>query len=154
MDSSQIFTNKVILIPIAAWLIAQLVKMMVALMQGKGFDFRYLVSSGGMPSSHSAMVTALAISVGMIYGFGSAVFGISVILALIVMYDAAGVRRSVSKQAKVLNHIMRELRHNQPHLEVLRADLKELIGHTPFQVIIGAIVGIIVAWVWITISST
>lgn len=154
MDLSQAFTNEVILIPIAAWVIAQLAKMIVALMQGKGFDFRYLVSSGGMPSAHSAMVTSLATSVGMIYGFGSAVFGISMILALIVMYDAAGVRQSVSKQSKILNHIMRELRHSQPHLEVIKADLKELIGHTSFQVIIGALIGIIVAWAWITIAGT
>jgi len=149
MDISEAFTNEVIIIPIAAWVIAQLAKMIVAFKQGKGFDFRYLVSSGGMPSSHSAMVTSLATSVGMIYGFGSAVFGISVILALIVMYDAAGVRQSVSKQSKVLNHIMRELRHSQPHLEVIKADLKELIGHTAFQVVVGAVIGIIVAWAWI-----
>jgi hypothetical protein len=107
-----------------------------------------------MPSAHSAVVSALATSVGMIYGFNSAVFGIAVILALIVMYDAAGVRQSVSKQSIVLNHIVRELRHKHPHLSKLRADLQELIGHTPFQVIIGAAIGITVAWLWITVAGT
>ncbi len=147
-----IITNKVLVIPLGAWAIAQLIKTLVALLQGKGMDFRYLVSSGGMPSAHSAVVTALATAVGMIQGFGSALFGIAVILALVVMYDAAGVRQSVSHQSVVLNRIVHELRLRQP-ITRLEADIRELIGHTPFQVIIGAALGIAVAWLWVTVAA-
>ena len=154
MDLSEIITNKVLIIPLAAWFLTQLAKMIIELLKGEGLDFRYLVSSGGMPSSHSAIVSALATSVGMIYGFNSAVFGIAVVLALIVMYDSAGVRQSVSKQSIVLNDIVRELRDKHPQLDKLRSELRELIGHTPFQVVIGAAIGIIVAWLWITVAGT
>lgn len=148
----EIITNMALVVPICAWAVAQLAKTSVALLQGKGLDFRYLVSSGGMPSAHSAVVTALATAVGMIQGFGSAVFGITVILALVVMYDAAGVRQSVSHQSAVLNRIVHELTLRQP-ITRLEADIRELIGHTPFQVIVGAALGIAVAWLWITITA-
>ncbi len=148
----EVITNEALVIPISAWAIAQLTKTSIALLQGKGLDFRYLVSSGGMPSAHSALVTSLATTVGMTQGFGSAVFGITVILALIVMYDAAGVRQSVSQQSVVLNRIVRELRlrHSITNLE---ADMRELLGHTPFQVIVGAFSGFALAWLWITIAA-
>ncbi|MEE8318701.1 MAG: divergent PAP2 family protein, partial [Dehalococcoidales bacterium] len=87
----EIITNQALVVPVSAWTIAQLTKMSIALLQGKGLDFRYMVSSGGMPSAHSAVVTALATTVGMTQGIGSALFGATVILAMIVMYDAAGV---------------------------------------------------------------
>lgn len=148
----EIITNKVVVVPICAWAIAQLAKTSVALLQGKGLDFRYLVGSGGMPSAHSAVVTALATTIGMIQGFGSAVFGIAVILAVVVMYDAAGVRQSVSHQSVVLNRIVHELRLRQP-ITRLEADMRELLGHTPFQVIVGAALGIAVAWLWIIIAA-
>ena len=145
-------TNEFILIPVCAWIIAQVSKMFVALFQGKGLDFGYLVSSGGMPSSHSAIVTALATTIGMLNGFGTTEFAISVILALIVLYDSAGVRQAASQQAVVLNHIVREIKLKQP-MTTLEADLRELIGHTPFQVIIGAAIGIVFPLIWITIAT-
>jgi len=147
-----IITNKILIIPICAWAVAQIFKTLVALFQGKGLDFRYLFSSGGMPSSHSAIVTALATAAGMVEGFDSAVFGITTILALIVLYDAAGVRQAVSQQAMALNRIVREIRFREP-LTKIEADLRELIGHTPFQVLVGAILGIIFAWLWLTIEA-
>lgn len=147
-----IFTNKILIIPLCAWALAQILKTLIALFQGKGLDFRYLFSSGGMPSSHSVIVTALATTAGMVEGFDSAVFGISAILASIVLYDAAGVRQAVSKQAIVLNRIVREIRLREP-LTKIEADLRELIGHTPFQVIVGALLGIIFAWLWLTIEA-
>jgi acid phosphatase family membrane protein YuiD len=134
--------------------LAQFLKLFYYLYKEKKINFRYLVQAGGMPSSHSAIVSALATAVGMIHGFDSTVFGITVVLALIVMYDAAGVRQSVSKQSIVLNDIVRELRDKHPHLDRLKADLRELIGHTPFQVIIGSAIGVIVAWLWISITGT
>ena len=147
-----IFTNKILIIPLFAWALAQILKTLIALFQGKGLDFRYLFSSGGMPSSHSVIVTALATTAGMVEGFDSAIFGIAAILASIVLYDAAGVRQAVSKQAIVLNRIVREIRHREP-LTKIEADLRELIGHTPFQVIVGASLGIIFAWLWLTIEA-
>ncbi len=148
----EVITNEALVIPISAWAIAQLTKTAIALLQGKGLDFRYLVSSGGMPSAHSGLVTALATTVGMTQGLGSAVFGITVILALIVMYDAAGVRQSVSQQSVVLNRIVRELRLKHS-ITSLEANMRELIGHTPFQVIVGAVSGFALAWLWITIAA-
>ena len=148
----EIFTNKILIIPLFAWALAQILKTLIALFQGKGLDFRYLFSSGGMPSSHSVIVTALATTAGMVEGFDSAVFGISAILASIVLYDAAGVRQAVSQQAIVLNRIVREIRHREP-LTKIEADLRELIGHTPFQVVVGALLGIIFAWLWLTIEA-
>jgi hypothetical protein len=147
-----IFTNKILIIPLFAWALAQILKTLIALFQGKGLDFRYLFSSGGMPSSHSVIVTALATTAGMVEGFDSAVFGIAAILASIVLYDAAGVRQAVSQQAIVLNRIVREIRHREP-LTKIEADLRELIGHTPFQVIVGAFLGIVFAWLWLTIEA-
>lgn len=148
----EIITNKVLVIPICAWAVAQLLKVFVTLVQNKRLDFHYLIASGGMPSSHSAIVSALATSVAMTQGFGSVAFGITVILALVVMYDAAGVRRSVGQQSVVLNRIVEELRFGRPIAELER-DLREFIGHTPFQVIVGAALGIIVAWLWLTIAA-
>ena len=94
-------------------------------------------------------MSALATSIAMVEGIGSVAFGISVILAAIVMYDAAGVRQSVGRQSIILNRIISELRDRRPIAELER-DLRDLIGHTPFQVIVGAAMGITVAWLWFT----
>jgi len=149
---AEILTNKILIIPLCAWALAQILKMLIALFRGEGLDFRYLFSSGGMPSSHSAIVTALATTTGMVEGFDSAVFAITAILASIVLYDAAGVRQAVSQQAMVLNRIIREIRLREP-LTKIEAELRELIGHTPFQVIVGALLGIIFAWLWLIIEA-
>lgn len=148
----EIITNKVLLIPIVSWAIAQLLKMIIVLIQKKQLDLRYLVISGGMPSAHSAVVSALATAVALTQGLGSAAFGISIMLALIVMYDAAGIRQSVGKQSVVLNRIIRELRLRRPIIELER-DLREFIGHTSFQVIVGGLLGIGIAWLWIAVTG-
>ena len=148
----EIITNKVLVAPLCAWAVAQLLKVFITLVKDKRLDLRYLVISGGMPSAHSALVSALATSVAIIQGLGSVAFGITAILALVVMYDAAGVRQAVGRQSRILNRIVRELREKRPRDEVER-DLREFIGHTQFQVIAGAILGILVAWVWLTISG-
>ncbi len=149
----EIITNKVLIIPICSWAITQLLKVIIILIQKKQLDLRYLVISGGMPSSHSAFVSALATSVALIQGLGSVAFGISAIFALVVIYDAAGVRRSVGQQSVVLNRIIRELRLRRPITELGR-DLREFIGHTQFQIIIGALLGIVIAWSWLAIAGT
>ena len=145
----EIITNEVLILPACAWLIAQLLKVVVVLVQKKQFDLRYLVRSGGMPSSHSALVSALATSVALIEGVDSAAFAISAIVALVVMYDSAGVRQSVGKQSVVLNRIIQEVRVRRPLTELER-DLREFIGHTSFQVLVGGVVGILIAWLWLT----
>ncbi|MFC1911895.1 divergent PAP2 family protein [Chloroflexota bacterium] len=141
------------IIPVCAWAAAQLIKVLLVLVRKKQLDLRYLVISGGMPSSHSAFVSALATAVALIEGLGSVTFGISAILALVVMYDAAGVRQSVGKQSVVLNRIIGELRLRRPLTE-LEHDLREFIGHTSFQVIVGGLLGIAVAWLWLAIAGT
>jgi len=148
----EIVTNKVLIIPICSWAIAQLLKVIIILIQKKQLDLRYLVISGGMPSAHSAVVSALATSVALIQGLGSAAFGLSAIVALIVMYDAAGVRQSVGKQSIILNRMIRELSQRRTITD-LEHDLKEFIGHTSFQVIIGGLLGVGIAWSWLALVS-
>jgi uncharacterized protein len=148
----ELITNYILIVPLCTWAIAQILKTIVAMLQGKGFDLSYLVSSGGMPSAHSAMVSSLAAAVAISEGFGSAFFAVSVVLAVVVMYDAAGVRQSVGKQSVVINRIIREIRSREPLIKV-EADLRELMGHTPFQVIVGGALGIAVACIWFAISG-
>jgi hypothetical protein len=122
-----------------AWLIAQISKTILELFKQRKLSLSRLVSSGGMPSSHSALVTALATAVGRKLGIESADFAIAVVLAGIVMYDAAGVRRAVSIQARILNQMIEEAFQGSPMAE---KRLRELIGHTPIQVFVGGILGI------------
>ena len=148
MNSFQMLINNRIFVSAACgWLIAQILKTLIHMFFTKKFVAERLVGSGGMPSSHAATVCALATASKMIYGAGSFDFAISLILALIVMYDAMGVRRETGIQAKKLNDIIRIF------AEMGRTDistdekLKEFVGHTPLQVLMGAILGIIVGMV-------
>ena len=146
----EIITNKALVVPISAWTIAQLIKVFITLVREKRLDLWFLLKSGGMPSSHTALVCALATTVAIIDGLNSITFAITAILAMVVMYDAAGVRQAVSQQSTILNRIVKELMEKRPRIEVER-DLREFIGHTPFQVIAGAALGIFVAWLWLII---
>ena len=132
----------VLLIAVAAWAVAQVLKLLIATAVYRKFDITYLTTGGGMPSSHSALVCAAAISTGIRSGFDSPVFAVSAVVAFIVMYDAAHVRRETGEQAKVLNYILRNWEELRP--EETEAELKELIGHTPLQVAVGAVLGIAV----------
>ena len=145
-----IFSNEALGASIIAWALAQLAKAAIPLFNGKGFQARLLIGSGGMPSSHSAFVSGLAAAVAMIEGANSIGFAIAAVFALVVMYDAAGVRRAVSQQAAILNRIVQELKLKRPLTE-MGVELRELVGHTPFQVIIGGAMGIAVAWVWVLV---
>lgn len=136
----EIFTNRLIVIPLLACILAQIIKVSVDTVTNRKFSFRYLVSTGGMPSSHSALVGALATGVGQILGWASPEFAIASIFAGIVMYDAAGVRQAAGKQAKILNQIMDQFLNNE---DVNEEKLKELLGHTPFQVLVGLLLGIL-----------
>lgn len=145
MQLSDIFHNYVLLIAISASLIAQMAKLAIELIRNGKVNFRTLVETGGMPSAHSAFVTALAAAVGQTRGWDSAEFAIAFVFALIVMYDAAGVRQAAGKQARILNQIVDEF--FQEKTEFTEARLKELLGHTPFQVIVGCVLGVAISWV-------
>ena len=125
-----------------------MIKVLIGLTQGKGLDLSYFVSTGGMPSAHAAMVIALATAVAITNGFGSIAFAISVILALIVIYDASAVQQSVGQQSVVLNRIILELKRREPLVKI-EAGLRELMGHTQFEVIVGAALGIAIARIWL-----
>lgn len=128
---------------ILCWFVAQAIKVITVIISDKRIDFKRFVGSGGMPSSHSAFVTGLAVSVGFNSGFSGAEFSIAAVLALVVMYDAAGVRRAAGEQAKILNLLVEEWgKQNFKNTEV---HLKELLGHTPLQVFAGGILGIAIA---------
>ena len=125
-----------------AWMTAQFTKMLCSFVKTRRLDFSYIVSTGGMPSAHSALVAGLATSVGVAVGFVSPYFSIALGFALIVMFDASTVRRAAGLQARLLNEIVDEL-FKEHHLSERK--LKELLGHTRFEVFMGMIVGILVA---------
>jgi acid phosphatase family membrane protein YuiD len=148
----ELIANEALVIPICVWAISQLLKVIIVLIKERHLDLWFLVRSGGMPSSHTALVCALATTVAMLQGFGSVAFAVATILAVVVMYDAAGVRQAVGRLSIVLNRIVREIFYKRPRGEVER-DLREFVGHTPFQVIAGAALGIFIAWLWIFLDS-
>ena len=142
---SHIAVSKTLVIPIATWFVAQALKTIIQALREKHLNLRYMVSAGGMPSAHAALVCALATTVGIVYGVESGIFAISVILAAIVMYDAAGVRRTVDKQSVILNHLLADFPKTQLEFERF---LRQLVGHTRFQVVVGAALGILLAYWW------
>ncbi len=137
-----IFSNKPLIIAIIAWAIAQSLKFVITGVKEKKMDFTLLVTTGGFPSSHTAIVSALATSIGLNFGLASPFFAISVVMASVVMSDARGIRRAAGKQAQILNKIIDDL-YQKRELKLER--LKELLGHTSFEVFSGAILGIFIA---------
>lgn len=131
---------KYLIVPFSVWFFIQLFKVIWDLVVTHKFNFKRILGAGGMPSSHSAVVTSLATMIGKTQGITSPIFALSVIFAFIVMYDAAGVRRAAGKQAKLLNKLI-----ETPGLSNIQVQEKlvEVLGHTPTQVIVGAIVGIV-----------
>jgi uncharacterized protein len=143
-DIGLMLDNRILLVAIAACLIAQVLKLIIDLIQNGKVSAKVLTTTGGMPSAHSALVTALATGVGQSSGWKSADFAIAAIFAIIVMYDAAGVRQAAGKQARILNQMVDEL-FSEDH-KFNEEKLKELLGHTPVQVIAGSILGIAITW--------
>ncbi|HKZ70932.1 MAG TPA: divergent PAP2 family protein [Anaerolineales bacterium] len=144
MNLSAIFQNVPLLCAATAWGLAQIIKVPVTYLFTREVDWSLLLSAGGMPSSHSALVTALGWAIGLEYGFDSPVFAIAFISGAIVIYDATGVRRAAGEHAKVINRMIAELVEGHPLKE---KELKELLGHTPRQVFVGIIFGWLVGWV-------
>jgi acid phosphatase family membrane protein YuiD len=138
-------TNPNIGAALLAWLVAQFIKFTIDAIKSKKLDFTYFVSTGGMPSAHSASVSALATSVGHHHGFSTPVFAVALWFALIVMFDAQSVRRAAGEQAKLLNQIVEELLTNH-HLS--QQKLAELLGHTRLEVFAGMAIGILIGF-WI-----
>ncbi len=134
--------NQIFLITLLTWLIAQSVKVTIGVITEKRFNFRWFTGSGGMPSSHAAGVAALATSVGLAYGFNSGLFAVTAIFALIIMFDAQGVRRHTGQQAEILNKIIEDIYFKRIFKE---ERLKELLGHTPVEVFAGALLGIVLS---------
>ncbi|MBW4604528.1 MAG: divergent PAP2 family protein [Calothrix sp. FI2-JRJ7] len=142
-DIGDIFNNRVLLVALTACFIAQAIKLAVEIIKNRKLNVQVLVTTGGMPSAHSALVTALAAGVGQTVGWQSPEFALATVFAIIVMYDAAGVRQAAGKQARILNQMIDELFREHPNFNEDR--LKELLGHTPFQVIAGSALGVTVS---------
>jgi uncharacterized protein len=147
--ASGFLAYKAIWVPLIAWFVAQAGKVVINLVRKKHLDLSYIYSPGGMPSAHSALMTALATTLGLMYGFDSPLFAISLAIAFIVMYDAAGVRRTVGHQSTVLNKMLDEFFKGNKEFS---QRLGEIIGHTKWEVFAGALLGIafglIFSWPW------
>ena len=145
----ELLENQVLISSVIGWTVAQVLKTIIDCALNKSFNAERLTGSGGMPSSHSATVCALTMSAALCYGLGYFEFAVSFVVAMVVMYDAVGVRRETGKQAKLLNWMMTEnpfkLKLNELNAEIVQETLKEYVGHTPLQVVAGAILGIIIA---------
>ena len=138
----EIINNRIIQTSALAWFVAQVIKIIIDCIRNKTINPALIVSSGGMPSSHSSFVTSLACAVGFEEGFSSSYFAIAFVISMVVMYDAAGVRRAAGKQAEVLNIFIENF---EKHGIKVDSKLKELLGHSPVEVLAGAILGIVIA---------
>lgn len=138
----QLSRNYILYSVLLAWVIAQTVKVALGIVRERRFNFSWFVGTGGMPSSHAAGVTALASSVGLYVGFDSAAFAVALLFAVVVLFDAQGVRRSSGKQAEILNKILDDIYWKK---KIQEERLKELLGHTPIEVLTGVAVGIFVS---------
>ena len=136
--------NQILMSSVTGWVVAQLLKTMIDCALNHGFSAERLVGSGGMPSSHSSTVCALVVSSGICCGVSSSEFAVSFVLAAVVMYDAIGVRQETDKQARLLNMILEQDFFKLNNQE-FQKKLKEFVGHTPLQVFVGAILGIVIA---------
>ena len=140
------FANYLLLVPIASWLVCQLTKVIIHFVIEGKFSIERMFGDGGMPSGHSATVFSLAVISGWVYGFDSSVFAISSILAVVVMHDAMGVRREAGKHAesiKEMAELVNEL-FKEHDIKIRTEKMKKLVGHTPLQVFVGAVVGLVI----------
>jgi len=149
--SATIIDNRILIITLTVWALAQTIKVFLGVIREKKFNFKWFIGTGGMPSSHAAGATALATVIGFHSGFESALFALAAVFALVTMFDAQGVRRSTGQQAEILNKILEDI-YWKGKIESQR--LAELIGHTPIQVFTGSIIGFLLAvifyhvWIW------
>ena len=140
----QLLSNYPLMSAVLAWFVAQVIKTAIDAYFNKGINWERMTGSGGMPSSHSSTIVSLAIATGISYGVDSTLFAIALIFAIVVMYDATGVRRETGKQAVILNRLLLDNPFSWTGKE-FEKKLKEYVGHSPFQVLMGAILGILIA---------
>jgi len=140
----EIFQNRILLTTLAVWFLAQSTKVLLGVIKEKRFNFRWFIGTGGMPSSHAAGASALATAVGLEYGFNSPLFAVAAAFAMVTMFDAQGVRRATGYQATILNKMMDDI-YWKGQIEEQR--LKELVGHTPIEVLAGFIFGVACAMI-------
>jgi len=140
---NELIKNKILATTLSAWAIAQVIKVGIGVIRQRRFDFRWLVGTGGMPSSHAAGASCLATAIGLEYGFSSVLFALAAVFAIVVMFDAQGVRRATGRQARILNKIMDDIYWQG---RINEDQLRELIGHTQIEVIVGFLIGIIIAF--------
>jgi uncharacterized protein len=139
----QIADNRVFAITITCWFTAQFIKIAANIIKDKRFNFKWLIGTGGMPSSHCAATSALATALGLSYGFDSGIFAIGLGFAIVTMFDAQSARRAIGKQAEVLNNIVEDIYFKK---SIREERLAELIGHTPFQVLAGSLLGVVLSY--------
>ena len=137
--------NKIFWVAGLACVIAQTIKVIIGIVSEKRFNFRWFIGTGGMPSAHAAFVSALAALIGFSFGFDSPIFALTLVFSLIIVFDAQGVRRSTGRQAEILNKMLDDI-YWRKKLDNER--LKELIGHTPIEVIAGIIIGVLTSIVY------
>ncbi len=141
---NQIFHNQILMTAIVSWALAQLIKIIIELIRTHRINWQLIFATGGMPSSHSSLVVALATATGLKQVFDSSLFAIATVLAFVVLYDAQGIRRQAGNQARIINRMLQNVENAGIKVD---KNLKELLGHTPIQVMGGTILGIIVALV-------
>lgn len=142
--------NRVLIAALLGWFVAQGAKVVISIIKTKKFDPERLNGAGGMPSSHSCMVTALTVSIAMTEGMDSAAFALAVIFTFVTLYDAMGVRWQAGLHARMLNKYMREIFLKQKPADEVASEeepegLKEYLGHRPIEVLVGVLLGILIA---------
>lgn len=142
MNLLGVFVNPVLIAGVLSWGFAQAIKVPLDYLTNKAWNWALLLRSGGMPSSHSAMVTATAHSIGLFEGFETPLFAVSMALALVVIYDATGIRRQAGQHAEIINTMIRELAQGHP---LKQQQLREVLGHTPLEALAGMVLGLVVA---------
>jgi len=142
----EIISNNALWIALCAWFAAQIIKIFIEFLRTKKIRLNLIMSSGGMPSSHSSFVVAVTTTIGLTEGFDSPLFALGAIVSMIIMYDASGVRRAAGNQAKVINDMLASIENTGIKLD---KKLKEMLGHTPVEVACGAILGIVIAIIFV-----
>jgi len=140
-----VLANPVFWAAMIGWLLAQILKPLVGYWRDRRWDWALLLRAGGMPSSHSALVAAAAHAIGLFEGFDTSLFALAVTLAIVVIYDATGIRREAGKHAELINAIIQDLREGHPPREETQKQLKEVLGHTPMEALAGTLLGIAIA---------
>jgi len=142
MDLGSLFDNRILLSALLGWFIAQVIKVPLHFILKRKWNFSLLLSVGGMPSSHSALVAGTAQATGLYMGYNSAAFALSFVLAVVVIYDATGIRRQAGKHAAVINAMVQDLATGHPLKE---EQLREVLGHTPMEAVAGTLLGIVIS---------